>query len=217
MVTTTWDAFRKDDDETKYTDRWLEMYGKEFVDNVNPVNMIPFVKDVVDVISSKLSGEYYSATDMTYDGIAKAAQGVVDLYKRLTGKDVTKTDYGIAKEITQALSVITGIPVVNVWNDIEGIHNGLFENWETKVQSPYKGFYKTIDNGGDIPAAVQKLKDAGKEEKTIIAQITSHYKADYLEITDMTEKANMKNTLIKAFMAAGDTRDEAIKKIDKWE
>jgi predicted Fe-Mo cluster-binding NifX family protein len=32
----------------------------------------------------------------------------------------------------------------------------------------------------------------------------------------MTEKANLKNKLIKAYTAAGDTREQAIKKIDKW-
>jgi hypothetical protein len=218
-VTTTWDAFRKDDDETPYGERWLETYGKEFVDNVNPVNMIPFVKDVVDVISSKMTGEYYGATDMTYDGISKAALGIRHLAQRLKpdkfGK-TTKSDYGISKEIVQALSILSGVPAYNVLNDIEGIHNGFFKNWETKAPSEYQSLYKSIDEGKDLTEAVNKLKDAGKDTSAIRTQLTRHYKPIYLEITDMTEKANMKNTLIKAYMADGYSRDEAIKIIDGW-
>jgi hypothetical protein len=216
MVTTTWDAFRKDDDETKYSERWLKMYGEEFVDNLNPANMIPFVKDVVDVVSSKLSGEYSNATDMTYDGISKFAQFFYHISKRVTGDDLTQTDYGLAKEAAQALSILSGVPVYNVWNDIEGIHNGFFDNWETKKQSSYNKFYKAIDNGDDLTQIIDELHEEGKEDKAIKSQITSHYKQTYLDTTDMTEKANLKNSLIKAYMAAGDSRAEAIKKINKW-
>jgi hypothetical protein len=153
---------------------------------------------------------------MTYEGITKAAQFVAHLGKKVTGEDLTVSDYGLAKEGVQALSILSGVPVYNVWNDIEGVHNGFFDNWETKVQSPYKDFYKAIDNDKDIVDAVNKLHEAGKEDQYIKSQITSHYKPTYLETTDMTEKANLKNRLIKAYMAAGDTREQAIKKIDKW-
>jgi hypothetical protein len=128
MVTTTWDALRKDDDETKYTDKWLELYGQEAVDNLNPLQMIPFVKDVVDIVNAKLTGEYRNATDMTYEGITKAAQFVAHIGKKITGDNVTVSDYGLAKEGVQALSILSGVPVYNVWNDIEGVHNGFFDN-----------------------------------------------------------------------------------------
>jgi hypothetical protein len=134
----------------------------------------------------------------------------------VTGGDLTQTDYGLAKEASQALSLISGVPVYNVWNDIEGIHNGFFDNWETKKQSSYNKFYKAIDNGDDLTQIIDELHEEGKEDKAIKSQITSHYKQTYLDTTDMTEKANLKNSLIKAYMAAGDSRAEAIKKINKW-
>ena len=216
-VTTTWDAFRKDDDKTAYMDRWYEIYRDTFIDNINPVNMIPVLKDVVDIFSKKLQGDYYSGTDMTYDGIEKVGQFMAHMSKRMSGEKVNKTDYGLFMEGVQAGSILSGKPVYNVLNDLEGIYNGVFENLErSKSTSEYADLKDAISKDGNVVEEVKKLKDDGKEEKNIKSAITRNYKDEYLAITDKTEKANMKNTLIKAYMAAGDTREEAAKKIDKW-
>lgn len=217
-VTSAWDAFRKDDDKTSFIGRWAQIYRDTFIDNVNPVNMIPVLKDVVDIFSKKLQGDYYSGTDMTYDGIEKIGQFAAHMSKRLSGERINKTDYGLFMEGVQAGSIVSGVPIYNVLNDLESIYNGVFENIQrTQSTSEYADLKDAISKDGDVVEEVKKLKDSGKEDKSIKATITRSYKDEYLATTDKTEKANMKNKLIKAYMAAGDTREDALEKINKWE
>ena len=84
--------------------------------------------------------------------------------------------------------------------------------------SEYVGVHDAISAGGDIRGEVQKMFDAGKTERGIKQSLTSAYKEQMKELyrTDKSAAADMKTRLITAYMAAGDTRDEANDRINKW-
>ena len=86
---------------------------------------------------------------------------------------------------------------------------------QEEYTSDYAGVYDAIDKGGNIQAEVQSMLDSGKQKSGVKSAITRHYKDDYLAASG-SEKANMKNTLIKAYTAAGYTREEAISTIEGW-
>lgn len=100
------DALRvKDDDKDKnYWERYKEALYENFVDNVNLINNIPFVKD----IQSMLDG--YDATRTDLESVSDIIDAVKAWQKYLTGKSKT-TPYKLLYKTANAVSGITGIPV----------------------------------------------------------------------------------------------------------
>ena len=94
-------------------------------------------------------------------------------------------------------------------------------NREWDYGSKYGLLYNNIDyayNTGNttdrraIDAEIKELLKHGVEESDIAAGITRKYKEDFVE----NPSANMKNLLLTCYMYCGYTRDEAMKKIEKW-
>lgn len=216
-VTSSWDAVRDDDDKTPYSQRWIERYSKEFVDNMNPVNMLPYVKDVVELFESRIKGEYYSSTDMATAGFDKAATFLVHLGKVLSGEKINKTPYGLTLEGLQAIQTLSGMPIYNVVNDINTVHNGLTDNWETKQStSDYGDLHKAITKGKDVKEEVQKLLEMGKDKSGIKSSITGKFKEEYQEATG-EDKQQIRENVTEALVEAGYTQEEAQNTLDKWD
>lgn len=89
---------------------------------------------------------------------------------------------------------------------------------EWSYDSKYGLLYENIDasvNGASrtaIQSEIQELVLHGSDKSDIAAGITRKYKDAYLH----HPTANMKNLLISCFMTCGYTREEALKKIEKW-
>ncbi len=101
----------------------------------------------------------------------------------------------------------------------------LFDEWDYKNETGATSYSKysrlkdaitdSYENGTDrteIKNQINKLLNDGVEVSSIKSTITSTYKPIYLE----NKSAALKNLLITCYMYCGDTRDEAIKKIDDW-
>ena len=65
---------------------------------------------------------------------------------------------------------------------------------------------------------ISEYESHGVEEKSLKSAVTSNYKEQYLEYyhSNKTKAAELKSKLIGWYMALGDTREQAAKKIDKW-
>lgn len=87
------------------------------------------------------------------------------------------------------------------------------EDW-----SKYDDFYKALETGTDIKKIINDYESHGVEQKDLKSAITSNYKEQYLEYyhSNKTKAADLKSKLIGWYMALGDTREQAAKKIDKW-
>lgn len=216
-VTSSWDAVRDDDDKTPYSQRWISRYSKEFIDNMNPVNMLPYVKDVVELFESRIKGEYYSSTDMATAGFDKAATFLVHLGKVLSGEKINKTPYGLTLEGLQAIQTLSGMPIYNVVNDINTVHNGLTDNWETKQStSDYGDLHKAITKDKDVKEEVQDLLEMGKDKSGIKSSITGKFKEEYQEATG-EDKQQIRESVTEALVEAGYTQEEAQNTLDKWD
>ena len=105
----------RDDEEKNY----LEKYAGEFVENVtsdlNPLNLIPYARDIVSI----MQGYDVERADMSL---------ISDLYKGVKrGVESAKDGdwYTMAKEFAGPISGLVGLPVKNVWRDIEAVFNAI--------------------------------------------------------------------------------------------
>ena len=211
------DAARHDDDEHSYQELLLEAFKKNAMDNLNPINLFPYVKDLYAILETTIEGGYQSSnTDMSLAGYSQTVQAMWNIYKYInpyteyTGK---KTPYGLAKDLTRGVSQLTGIPAYNLWRDIEAGHNMLAENWATTTNTNYGALHKAITSGEDIEGAVNKMIEDGVDPGTIKKHLTSKYKEAYIEASE-EDRAEMKEKLLRAYNALGD--DSYDQKIDGW-
>jgi hypothetical protein len=179
--------------------------------------MLPYVKDVVELFESRIKGEYYSSTDMATAGFDKAATFLVHLGKVLSGEKINKTPYGLTLEGLQAIQTLSGMPIYNVVNDINTVHNGLTDNWETKQStSDYGDLHKAITKSKDVKEEVQELLEMGKDKSGIKSSITGKFKEEYQEATG-EDKQQIRENVTEALVEAGYTKEEAQNTLDKWD
>lgn len=130
-------------------------------------------------------------------------------------KDVDPEGYqDLRSDLNEALTAIgheDPAGTLDAWTNGEAI------TAEANV-SEYQGVHDAISSGGDIRAEVQKMFDAGKTERGIKQSLSSTYKPQLLELykTDKAAATDLKKKLISAYMAAGETWQEANDKINKW-
>ena len=94
------------------------------------------------------------------------------------------------------------------------------ETGTTAGWSKYDNLKEAIsaNKASDIGAAVEELIAYGTKESSIVSQITSMYKEEYLSLQNGSkEKVTMKDALTKAYKAAGLSEEKAVKKINDWE
>ena len=126
------DAFRDDDDYQEFLEKWLEAFGGNLVDEIMPVNKLPFLSDFYDLAKELLSifgvdtygNPPQSVWMQWYDSLVK---GVQILNDKIKGEDTNYTWYGGAYKLLQAVSGMTGLPmaaatreIVTAWNNIVG-------------------------------------------------------------------------------------------------
>ena len=126
------DAFRDDDDEQEWYEKWLEAFGGNLVDEVMPVNKLPILTDVYEFgkeLLSILGVDTYGNPPQSvwmqwYDTLLKGVQIIND---KIKGEDTNYTWYGGGYKLLQAASGLSGLPmaaatreIVTAWNNIVG-------------------------------------------------------------------------------------------------
>lgn len=97
-----------DDDKTLY-ERWISYSGKNFVDNANPINMLPGLRDIYSLAQG------YDVGRMDMAGFTD----LVNSFKYWQSESSTK--YFALKKTIAAISSLTGIPAGSVQRDIESM------------------------------------------------------------------------------------------------
>lgn len=108
------DAFRDDEDEKKWIEKYLGALGENTVDNLNPLGMLPLVKDVLSIVQG------YSNSDMSFQSVQKLVWAYQATEKYMAGEG-TQNWYGIVYKWAQAASSLTGVPVSNLMRDFNGV------------------------------------------------------------------------------------------------
>lgn len=104
-----------------------------------------------------------------------------------------------------------------------------FREWDYYKNNPtaesgsyrkYGSLYEVVDEGGDadIAGTVKMYMDNGVSKKSIGDELTSKYKKKYIELyyTDKTAAADLKNSLLRAYYAAGYNWNNKSKDINDW-
>ena len=154
-------AFRDTGDD-EWREKWLESFVGDLFSSLNPVSIIPFVKDILTM----LDGYDVERMDMSaISGIIKFGQQMVTSAQK--GELDTSLSLQNVYKLTRYLSQLTGIPVYNVLREVdtivdifgepifrasqttpdteryEALYNALMKNDEAEMQNEYDRLGKT--------------------------------------------------------------------------
>lgn len=104
-------AGRDDADDKSYGEKYFEQFGGAIADEINPLNLIPIVRD----IWSLLSGNDVERPDMTQ------ISNFLNAIDKLNSDD--RSTYRKIEDFAGAIAAIFGIPVKNVMRDMRAIYN----------------------------------------------------------------------------------------------
>ena len=154
-------AFRDTGDD-EWFEKWLESFTGDLLSSLNPVSIIPFVKDIFTL----LDGYDVERMDMSaISGIIKFGQQMVTLAQK--GELDASLSLQNVYKLTRYLSQLTGVPVYNVLREVdtivdifgepifrasqatpdteryEALYNAVMKNDEAEMQNEYDRLGKT--------------------------------------------------------------------------
>jgi hypothetical protein len=220
-------AFRKDDDETSYWERWKESVKSDAVENINPLQLLPVVKDLWEMAEKTIEGSAYSESSrMDMTAANDIMNGAAEFYKLLSG-DSKKTPIGSMEAVMKAAGALTGIGFYQFWRDfIKTPYNAFMPNIVTTKAAEKKQakqfVFKSIDNGGDFKAEIEDAVAKGNSYESIETALTTQYKGQYIELMDSDPEAAkvLENRLAIVYdylnAQEGQKTGGANKRIQKW-
>ena len=138
-------AGRDDDEEKAYLEKYAEAVSGNIISDINPLTLIPFVKDILSVFE----GYTVERADMSLFG--DLAQSVNVL------QNENKTTYQKIESISGSLAAFLGLPVKNVLRDIRTIYNICVDVFKNDRKADGTGIKYSILEGLGF--------DYGKEDK----------------------------------------------------
>ena len=218
------DGMRYKDDD--YLETWLEYFKKNLVDNLNPLNRIPVVKDISDKIMSIIQGEsnYGQNANMGDQAVNDVLNVLTAWQKRAQGDFTQPLSYQEYKTYAKAFSTLTGVPLYNVSREVMTIHNMISDDPWGKKQSANKyadvmNAVKTNRSQDKITDKLQDVLEEGGNLSDYESRVSGLYKNDYLEAKEQNDTATMKaleEKAVKAYMAAGHSEREAKEIVEDW-
>ena len=111
------DAMRDDDEEKKWAEKYWSAVGENTLDNLSPLNMLPYLKDVASLLSG------YNLTRQEMAGLTD----VVNAGRAWMSYFQGDSKYSVAwliKNSAASISKLTGIPVAAATRDLEALVGG---------------------------------------------------------------------------------------------
>lgn len=208
------DAFRdKKDDDTTYWERWLEDYKDNVIDNLNPVQLIPYMKDILSIAQG------YDVNRLDMQGLSKLFAGVRNVQKYATDADYRENHTWLeaAESLMSGISSVTGIPIYNVERDFKAIYNtttgkylGGIKRKNSRQYERMLDAYLSGDNA-EYKEIEGELKEKGLEQKEITSKVKKEIKDGYLA-GDISEKEAKKFLKEKA----GQSDEEIWCTMEEW-
>ena len=155
-------AGRDDDEDESFWDKYLQALARNLAGDLNPLTMLPFVKDIVEIIDGN---------DVTRQDL-EVVTSFFDACEALSNEDMSL--YRKLESFVGGLCNFAGLPVKNIMRDIRGIYNtvnSLGRPSTTTGQEVVSEFVSNIPIAGKASAA--KAKQASK----ITAKYEKAYKA----------------------------------------
>lgn len=120
-------AMRDDDEDETYLEKYLSRVTTEFIDGINPVTYIPFLKDIWSI----MQGFDIERADMALitdlvDSLQSTIKAINKDTSDMSEEELTKYQGEVAEALfgfVDSIASLTGIPVKNFRRDINGIIN----------------------------------------------------------------------------------------------
>lgn len=212
-------AARDDDEDETYLEKYIAEFRQNFGSDINPVNLIPYIKDAVSIFE----GYTVERADMSLvDDLAKSIKMFSNDNKTIDEK---------LESLAGSLSAFIGVPTKNILRDLRAAWNVIDMSFINKTEGDLQGviFAATGVEGNAkyevlVEAAekgdrtkydriYQHLIDRGAEAKDVKTKVKSIYKdSDYVKKqTDKLFKNLATNKTFKSFDE--ETREDLKKEI----
>ena len=178
-------AMRDDDEDETYLEKYLQAFVSDLKDNLNPLGLVPFAKDIVSIFK----GYDVERMDMSLISDLKNAIDAFD--------SDTKSDYEKWSGLAGAVAAFFGVPVKNVERDIraffntwktltngvpttsQGIENAIEEGWSGESKTNNQLLYEAIMSGDQVQ--IDRIKGRFKDEDAVEAAVRKSAKEAYVE------------------------------------
>lgn len=177
------DAMRDDDDDdSTYSERYWEAWKENVIDNLNPLGMIPYVKDILSIFG----GYDVARTDM--QGISYLITGGQMLRKYIEDPEYREkhTLLDTSKMLINGASQVLGLPLYNCLREFEAIFNTFTgEHLGGIIRSNGRNYERMTDAllEGDAEKyedALGELEEKEIETKDIESGVRNEVKDRYL-------------------------------------
>ena len=186
------DAFRDDDKDKEWAEKYIENILPNFWNNSNPLGYLPVLKDISDVVTSLFTQEayYQNDSDMSTAAIIALIQSIKSWIKHSNGEG-DKNIYALVSESVKAISKF-GIPAGNILRELESFYAVVVPGGIIKSETDlmYRDMYRAVTEGDKERYAEiynELLDKKGKSKKQIENGL-----ADFLSSNskDIDEAAN---------------------------
>ena len=137
------DAFRNDDDEKKWLELYLEAFGGNALDGINPFSAVPYVGDILSILSG------YSVSRMDIEGIEELIQSCESWQKVFSGEKKNPDIWKLMMSSAKGISKVSGLPIANTMRTFESLYNFFSpDNLGREASSTeYRKLYNSIAEG----------------------------------------------------------------------
>lgn len=137
------DAFRNDDDEKKWLELYLEAFGGNTLDGINPFSAVPYVGDILSILSG------YSVSRLDIEGIEELIQSCESWQKVFSGEKKNPDIWKLMMSSAKGISKVSGLPIANTMRTFESLYNFFSpDNLGREASSTeYRKLYNSIAEG----------------------------------------------------------------------
>jgi hypothetical protein len=134
------DATRDDDRKKDWMKKYWNYVGENMKDNANPINMVPYAKDVLSVADG------YTPVRADMSGVQDIYYAIKKIEKLIKGESEYTTKY-IVINTAQATSKFLGIPLKNIMRDATALIDTAYQ--AAGGEADYKWLKQTYDIESD--------------------------------------------------------------------
>lgn len=137
------DAFRNNDDEKKWLELYLEAFGGNTLDGINPFSAVPYVGDILSILSG------YSVSRLDIEGIEELIQSCESWQKVFSGEKKNPDIWKLMMSSAKGISKVSGLPIANTMRTFESLYNFFSpDNLGREASSTeYRKLYNSIAEG----------------------------------------------------------------------
>lgn len=221
------DGFRYDTDDDDWYEVWLEKFKENAIDNVNPLNLLPVVKDLTPLLMQVITGEKdYGAANSRFDmeAVTSLANTLTEFRKVFTGES-NKSAYGVVMMSLKPISQLTGIPVYNLMRDTTALYNAFFDDIKTTVSTDKdkkKSVYNSVEKERDEKEIEEKVTNSVENHVPISKiedYLKSQYKDQYYEVAKSgteEELAALSEKIANGYAVLGMSDEEIDQMLAEW-